>query len=79
MNAVVQKWGNSLALRIPKVVADQIKVDEGSEINLKVEGESLVVKAASRRYRLSELVRKIKPENLHSETDWGSPKGKEIW
>jgi antitoxin MazE len=79
MNAVVQKWGNSLALRIPKAVADQIQVAAGSEIELKVEGASLVVTAAAPRYRLSDLLKQVTPDNRPGEIDWGPPKGKEAW
>ncbi|HVK57164.1 MAG TPA: AbrB/MazE/SpoVT family DNA-binding domain-containing protein, partial [Candidatus Kapabacteria bacterium] len=45
MTALVQKWGNSLAVRLPKAVADQIEVSEGQKIQMRVDGNSLVIKA----------------------------------
>ena len=79
MNTTIQKWGNSLALRIPKSVAQQISVGEGDDVELRVDARGLVVRPARRRYRLAELVRKITATNRHGETDWGKPTGKEAW
>ena len=78
MTATIQKWGNSLALRIPKSVAHHIGVGEGELVELRIQAETLVVRSASRRYRLSDLVRRITPGNRHRETDWGPPRGKEL-
>jgi len=79
MNATIQKWGNSLAVRIPKSVSQQIRVGEGDDVELCVEAEGLLVRPAKRRYQLSALIRKITPSNRHAETDWGRPVGKEAW
>jgi antitoxin MazE len=79
MNATIQKWGNSLALRIPKSVAQQIKVAEGDGVELEVAENGLLVRPARRRYRLADLVRKITDANRHGETDWGKPAGREVW
>jgi antitoxin MazE len=79
MNATIQKWGNSLALRIPKSVAQQIRVGEGDDVELRVDARGLVVRPARRRYRLAELLKKITAANRHRETDWGKPAGEEAW
>jgi antitoxin MazE len=79
MTAIVQKWGNSLAVRLPKAVADQIEVGEGQEVEMCVDGNSLVLRSARKNYKLSELLKGVTARNLHSETDWGKSKGKEIW
>ncbi len=79
MTATVQKWGNSLALRIPKSVAQQIRVMEGDHVELRVDAEELLVRPARRRYKLSDLVRRISPENRHAETSWGPGSGRESW
>jgi len=79
MNATIQKWGNSLALRIPKSVAQQISVAEGDDVELRVNSLGLVVRPARGRYRLTELLRKVTPANCHRETDWGKPTGEEAW
>ncbi|HEY3762105.1 MAG TPA: AbrB/MazE/SpoVT family DNA-binding domain-containing protein [Verrucomicrobiae bacterium] len=79
MNATIQKWGNSLAVRIPKSVSQQIHVNEGDGVELKVDANGLLIRPAKRRYQLSGLVRKITPSNRHQETDWGKRSGKEAW
>lgn len=74
------KWGNSLALRIPKAVAEDAKLREGESVTVTAASEGrLVVKKARREYRLRQLVSRITARNRHNETDWGKPKGREIW
>jgi antitoxin MazE len=79
MNATIQKWGNSLALRIPKSVAQQISVAEGDDVELRVDSRGLVVRPARRCYRLPQLLRRITPTNCHREANWGGPAGQEVW
>ena len=79
MTATIQKWGNSLALRLPKALAQQIKVSEGQAVELKVTDDKLIVRAARRRPTLDELLAKVTPDNIHPETNWGPPQGKEVW
>lgn len=79
MTAKIQKWGNSLALRLPNVVAEQIHMHEGASVTLELEDGTLRIKSARVSYRLGDLLKKVKPGNLHSDTDWGKPKGREIW
>jgi antitoxin MazE len=80
MQATIQKWGNSLALRIPKTFARQTRIRKGSPVNLTLEHGRVIIKPLKRRkYGLQELVSKITPRNRHSEMDWGGPQGKEIW
>jgi antitoxin MazE len=70
MVATVAKWGNSLALRIPQHILQEIELVEGAEVDLVVIDGNLVVKPRSRqRYSLDELVDGITPENLHSEIE----------
>jgi antitoxin MazE len=74
------KWGNSLAVRIPKPVADAARLRPGDDLHLDVEGPGVVrIRKAKREPTLAELVLRITPENRHSETDWGEPAGKEQW
>jgi antitoxin MazE len=75
----VSKWGNSLALRVPKHFADGLKLAIGTEMAVTVEGGRLVAEPVRRRVPLSELVKRITPKNTHSATDWGGPVGKEVW
>ncbi len=78
MTATIQKWGNSLVLRIPRAVAQEIRVSEGEAVELKVDADALVVRPARRRYRLAALLRRVTPRNVHPETDWGQRVGKEV-
>jgi antitoxin MazE len=76
----VSKWGNSLAIRIPRGISKQAKIGEGDSIALELQrAGSIVLRTARRRYDLSDLVSRITPQNRHSETDWGSPHGQELW
>ena len=79
MNATIQKWGNSLALRIPQAVARQIHVAEGDQVMLKVADDALEIRCARPRYRLKDLLQRINQKNRHVETDWGTAEGTEGW
>jgi antitoxin MazE len=80
MVAIVAKWGNSLAIRIPQNLAKEIHLAEGAEIDLGIVDGNLVVKPRTRkRYSLNELVNAITPDNLHGEVDSGSAVGNEFW
>lgn len=79
MKSKVQKWGNSLALRIPKSFAGEAHVQEGSEVDLKLQNGTLVVIPLVRQPTLKSLLSKITPENRHHETDFGKPEGGETW
>jgi len=77
------RWGNSLALRVPKAFAQEVGAAEGKRAELTVENGALVVKVAKpkrrRRYDLARLVDAISEENRHAEADWGAPRGNEVW
>src|SRR5947209_18937836 len=75
----IQKWGNSLAVRIPKQLAKEAKLEEGSEVNLHEEAGKLILDRVEQDPSLTELLSRITPDNLHDEADFGSPRGKEIW
>jgi antitoxin MazE len=68
MRTKVQKWGNSLAVRIPRSFAEEVQVAAGSTVTLSVERGGLMIRPVSRRtYRLSDLIERIRRENLHGE------------
>jgi antitoxin MazE len=80
MRTYVQKWGNSLALRIPKSFAVDSKLSLDSEVELSLEnGRLIITPVSSRRARLLELISQITEENRHPEIDTGGPVGNEIW
>jgi antitoxin MazE len=78
MEAMVQKWGNSLGIRIPNLIVREFSLKNGSVVNIKDNGNEIVIKPV-KKSRLSEMLDKIDDQNLHQEVDWGKPVGKEIW
>ena len=78
MTTKVQKWGNSLAVRIPKQFAAGLR--SGTSITMGRKGDTLLIQVEKKqKYSLKDLVSKIDPKKLHQEFDWGKPKGKETW
>jgi antitoxin MazE len=76
----IQKWGNSLGLRIPRTFAAEARVAEGSTVDLSVAGGQLLVRPLrARRYALRDLLRKVTRRNLHTEVSSGGPIGREVW
>jgi antitoxin MazE len=78
MEARIQRWGNSLALRLPKAVAEQVGVSEGSAVELVVHQGRLTLRAL-RRYRLDDLLSQVRPGNRHGEVPVGPRRGREVW
>jgi antitoxin MazE len=80
MHVRVQKWGNSLALRIPKPLAEDAEVTEGTLLNLAVsEGKVVATRVEHKKLSLRDLLAKVNKKNLHAEVDFGRPVGREIW
>lgn len=80
MQTKVQKWGNSIALRIPKSFAREIGLVDEAAIDLTLEDGKLVITPITvNRYSLHDLVSQITDENLHGEIDTGDPVGGEAW
>ncbi|MEN0659737.1 AbrB/MazE/SpoVT family DNA-binding domain-containing protein [Caldifermentibacillus hisashii] len=75
----VQRWGNSLAVRLPKVILDDLNIKEGSDISISVENNAIKIIPIKKKPTLEELMSKITPENKHDEVNWGKPEGAEIW
>lgn len=78
MEAVVQKWGNSLGIRIPNLIARELSLKNGSVVSINDNGNEIVIKPVQKK-KLSEMLKMINNENLHEAVDWGKPAGKEIW
>ncbi|MBW4568426.1 MAG: AbrB/MazE/SpoVT family DNA-binding domain-containing protein [Tolypothrix carrinoi HA7290-LM1] len=76
---VVSKWGNSIGIRLPKYIADQVNLREGTNVSISISEGKLIVAPQRKSYTLEELLEKVTPENLHTEVDTGSCLGSEIW
>ena len=80
MKTQIAKWGNSLAVRIPKPVAEAAKLRSGDCLDVDVDGPGVVtIRKPQHEPTLEDLVQRITSENRHSEIDWGPPVGKELW
>ena len=79
METRVQKWGNSLALRIPNSYAKDINLNEGSVVDIYQEDEKLIVKPKKNESTLKDLLSRVSEDNIHNEIYTGDNVGKEIW
>lgn len=82
MQTRVRKWGNSIALRIPKAFAKHMNLQEDELVEITLVEGGLLIKPKTRRrskYTLEELLEGITHENIHGEIDMGPPQGKEVW
>ena len=80
MHVRVQKWGNSLAIRIPKPLAEDAEVKEGTVLNLAVsEGKVVAAPVQIKKTSVKQLLAKVTRKNLHAEVDFGPSVGREIW
>ena len=80
MQTQVKKWGNSLALRIPKSLAERLDLKTDTEVEIQVVGDQLMIKPLPEpTLTLEELLAQITEENLHDEVGTGTAVGAEVW
>jgi antitoxin MazE len=80
VKAVVQKWGNSLGIRIPQILAREVSIDTDSEVDLAARDGAIVITPLRRkRLSLRQLLSKVTDTNLHAEVEMGEPEGGEAW
>ncbi len=80
MKTRIRKWGNSLALRIPKALAEEVHVQLNTQVELSlVNGKIVVEPVEPPAWTLEDLLEGVTEENLHSEIEFGPPVGKEVW
>lgn len=79
MPSVVARWGNSLAVRLPREIAETANLTDGVRVNISVKGERVILESVRPRYELSDLLAQMKPEHRRAEFDWGTPSGGEVW
>ena len=80
MRTEIQKWGHSLALRIPKAFADETGIDKGTPVEMHVvDGQIIITPVRSAAYDLETLLGQITTDNLHDEVDTGNATGNEAW
>ena len=80
MRAKIQKWGNSLALRIPKAFADETGLDNETSVEIRVvDGQIHIIPLQEAHYELEALLEDITADNLHDAVDSGDAVGNEVW
>ena len=80
MRTRVQKWGNSLALRIPKSFASEVGLEKETCVDVSLADGKLVIKPVAKpKLNLKQLLAKVTRENLHHEIDTGAARGNETW
>jgi antitoxin MazE len=80
MQTKVQKWGNSLGVRIPRGLAEKVGLGAGTEVSLTAKGGELVLRpSVPTRLRLPDLLAGITPENIHASIDTGDALGAEAF
>lgn len=73
----IVKWGNSLAIRIPKPLAEEAGLGEGDRVLMEAADGQIAVRRANEIPTLQELVAQITPENRYDETSTGRERAKE--
>lgn len=80
MTTKIKKWGNSLALRIPKNITSDFNLKEGSQVKIGLDKKGIILKPLkSKKLKLVDLVNKITPANKHKDFFKDKRAGKEIW
>ncbi len=73
----LSKWGNSLGLRLPKSLAQQLGVVAGQTVSVTAEGDRLIVRAAPARWTLEDMLVGMTPKAMSEAFDWGDERGRE--
>jgi len=77
MQTVVQKWGNSLGIRIPSLYVKEFNLKNGSSVEITEEDGKIVI--VPPRKELNEMLSRITKENMHLPIETGSSVGNEEW
>ena len=78
MEAVVKKWGNSLGIRIPNLIARELALKDGSFVDISDKGNEIIIKPLKKN-NLFEMLNLINDGNIHGEIKTTGPVGNEIW
>jgi antitoxin MazE len=77
METIIKKWGNSLGVRIPNLIAKELSLTDGSIVEIENSGNEIIIK--QKNDLLAEMLNLINKDNIHEEIELSSPVGKEIW
>lgn len=79
MKTKIQKWGNSLGVRLPKSIAEQKSLQAGLSVSVVLKNDQIVIEPMVENFSLESMLAQIDSNNLHNETDWSDARGNEIW
>ena len=79
MTNIVNKWGNSLGVRIPQPIANAVGLEIGTVVDVKVVDNTIVISTVKEKYTLEDLLVGVTPELIGGEYDWSKPVGNEAW
>ncbi len=79
LRLTIQKWGNSLALRLPKALAKDLGLEAGSAVEVRSDGNEITIRRAAVKCALEDMVLQISESNRHSEIEVKPVRGKEAW
>ncbi len=77
MQSHINKWGNSLGIRIPKSIAQKIGLIEGMSVDFHIKDDALIIRR--KKFDLDAMLSQITPQNIHKEVSTGPSLGREIW
>lgn len=79
MANIINRWGNSLGVRIPLPVANELGLKIGSVVDVSVVDGKAVISPIKKKYTLDDLLEGVTPDLIDGEYDWGQPVGNEAW
>lgn len=75
----ISTWGNSLGVRLPQAVLEELGLNDGAIVDIIVDNNKIVLSPIKEAYDLEELLRNITPDMQHDEMDWGDSLEDEVW
>ena len=81
MTTQIKRWGNSLAVRLPREIMEDSELEEGSFVEVLSKTDEIIIRPAkeTKKYTLNQLLKRVTSKNTHQEVDWGQSVGKEVW
>ena len=79
MANIINRWGNSLGVRIPLSVATELGFKIGTVVDVTIEDGRAIISPIRKKYTLEELLEGVTPDLIGGEYDWGQPVGNEAW
>lgn len=79
MKTKIQKWGNSLGVRLPKNITEQKALRAGLGVSVVIKNDQIVIEPAEDDTSLESLLAVVSEDNIHRETEWSEARGNEIW